>query len=511
MKNLLLIFSLLIISINLFSQTTTSTGFNKIEYYLGDSITSSSEIRGIAKSDSNLILVINGSDSLIYYKLVIAKTDKSGNIIKSVEFADDTIAKPTYPGNAIIIDSDSNIIVVSNYWYTNTNFWDGFVVKLNSNLDTLWTLVFNLPDSLAGCSNVGNFLTAIKETLDKNYIISGNYSKNCSEDPNDLRTYLLKLDKFGNVIWCKAYNNVKQVYDIAITEDSSFVFNDTYTGYAINKYNKNGNYIWKVDPNNLIHLTSMDITTRGSYIVSASPYKYGEDMGASLWGIDVVKLNSTDGHIIWNKQYVTFSSFECPTLNQNFKIDILPNNDIIIAGTATVMNFDSTNAGTKGIMLKLNSNGDSLWCRYYGIRKFEDQCQFNDLLLTDDGGFLAVGYHLPGDFSYNYGAWLVKMDSLGFAPGAETMNIEQLETMGLKINAYPNPASNFANIQFEQVLKQDLALDIYNALGQRIYQAFIPKLKNETKVDLRDFERGVFFFVLRNEKGIIGSGKFVKE
>ena len=79
------------------------------------------------------------------------------------------------------------------------------------------------------------------------------------------------------------------------------------------------------------------------------------------------------------------------------------------------------------------------------------------------------------------------------------------------ISIYPNPAIDYVNIQLEQTYIQDLVLDIYNALGQRVYQTIIPKLKKEVKVDLKGFEKGLFFLVLRDGYDIIGSGKFVKD
>ena len=501
MKKLILILSFIAFTIHLFAQSGIL--YNKIKYYLGDSTNSATQIRGIAKYDSTLILAINGNDSQSNHKLVIVKTNLNGDIIDSVHFASNTIAKVLYDGKVIIIDKDSNIVVACNNWHTNTNFWDGYIVKLNSNLDTIWTKVYNLPDSLAGCQNANNVFTAIKETLDGGYIITGKYYLNCNYNYDNLRSYLIKIDYNGNVLWRKLYSNVKQVFDVDITSDSGIVFNDTYTGYAINKTDKNGNIIWKRDPNGLIHLTNTDIVAHNQYVISACSYLYNNDLAYPAYGIDVVKLNCNTGQVIWNKQYIPFFSFECFGLHQSFELRILPNEDIIIAGTSKVTNHDSTNWGYKGIMLRLNSNGDSLWSRYYTNRAFEDECHINDIALMDDGGFLFVGFQMPKDFSYKYGAWLVKTDSMGFAPGAHTMGLDkELIWKNERLSIYPNPANH--HVQISRMNKQELSegvLSILDINGKKIREIEIPENQYTIQINISELEKGVYIVQLNSKKG----------
>ncbi len=508
--NLRLIFILLLITPALVWAQTQTT-YNKLEYYIGNYPGAGNVIRSAAAYDSTVILVVIGSDSLTYYKMQVVQTDMQGNKLHAVDFANDTIAWVPYPGSSIIIDSDSNIVIATNNWHTNTNFWDGVLVKLDKNLDTLWTKIISIPDSISGCTNVSNNHTifmVIKETKNKNYIIGGRYFIDCLYQFSNERSFLLKVDKNGNIIWWRAYTNVRNVFDLDITSDSCFVFNDAFAGYYINKYDQNGNFIWKVKPNDLIHLLSRNIKTKDEYIISASPHRYDEVQGISIYGIDVTKL-SLSGDIFWNKQYIPFRSFKTMDLHHHFQIEILPNDDILISGTGWVINEDSTKAGYKGIMLRLNSQGDSLWCRAYNIGDFSYDCQFNDLVLMDDGGFLAVGKHLPFYTGGIMAGWLVRTDSMGVAPGALTLDVKTLAHESLKFTVYPNPASDFVNIRLSELHNHTLVAGLYNALGQRLFYTPIDIMQQEIKIDVSSYDTGIYFLVLSDGSSIVGSVRLV--
>jgi len=506
----LIIFLLFITPILVLAQTQTT--YNKLEYYIGNYAGAGNEIRSAVVYDSTVFMVVIGSDSLTYYKMQVVQTDAQGNKLHAVDFANDTIAWVPYHGSSIIVDSDSNIVIATNNWHTNTNFWDGVLVKLDKNLDTLWTRVISIPDSISGCTNVLNnhtSFTVLKETKNNNYLIAGRYFIDCIYQFSNERSFLLKVDKNGNIIWWRAYTNVRNVFDLDITSDSCFVFNDFFSGYySINKYDSNGQFIWKVKPNNLIHQISMNIKTKDNYIVSGSPYVYDEFQGSYLRGIDVTKV-TLNGDIVWNKQYLPFRNFENSELHQHFQIEILPNDDILISGTGWVINEDSSAGGYKGIMLRLNSQGDSLWCRAYYINNFFHDCQFNDVVLMDDGGFLAVGKYTPAQSSSVMAAWLVRTDSMGVAPGAFTLDVQSLAHESNLFTVYPNPASDYMHVRLTKTYPHTLVAGLYNSLGQRMMYAPIDIMQQEIKMDISAFHSGIYFLVLSNGTHVLGSVRVV--
>ncbi|MCF8299362.1 MAG: T9SS type A sorting domain-containing protein [Saprospiraceae bacterium] len=494
----------------------SAQSFNKTAYFFGDSTHTHNEILSIVRIGNNYFFYNGIVDSLNHQWNSVVKTDLYGNLINKKLIGDTSYLISTFPANTIIVDNDSNIIVIGHVKHNSTGYWDAYIAKLNQNLDTLWTKIYDLPDTLAGCLSgeyVLNVLTSVKQTLDGGYIITGKYYINCINVNANERSYLLKLDQDGNVEWRKVYQNVASIFDVNITPDSGYVFPDFMSGYAIAKTDKLGNIEWKRTHNNETHLASGAIClTNNNEIVSFAPYVYSHpDTYTYLYGVHVIEYDLS-GIKLWDKEYFIHRSMKCPTIHQSFEIECLPNNSIIINGTAKVINPDSTLGGYKGVMLKLNSNGDSLWSRYYHIGSdFRDDCQFNDLILTNDGGFLAAGYHKPYVGSYNAGAWLVKMDSMGFAPGSYTIGIENNELIITNnVRIYPNPSSDNINLSFAKNPSSQIILQIYNSVGVLVKQNQFQANNQEYRINIEDLESGVYFISILSDNKKLFSDKFIK-
>ncbi len=66
----------------------------------------------------------------------------------------------------------------------------------------------------------------------------------------------------------------------------------------------------------------------------------------------------------------------------------------------------SVGSGGDAWVVKTNAKGDMLWAKNYG-GSGEDR--FNNIIQTDDGGYLAIGYTTGSDED----SWLMKLDSIG--------------------------------------------------------------------------------------------------
>lgn len=516
MKKYSLILFIIGIAISLNAQTPIT--FNKVKYYFGDSLTSSGVIKSIEKIGTNYYLGIDAySDSLLYTSYVV-KTDLYGNkIAQSPRFGTDTTAFFVGTGNGMIVDSDTNIVIIGDYIWGQ---WGGFAIKLNKNMDTIWTKLYRFPDSLVNYSypNPRHLFKAITQTLDSNYMIMGSYFLDSNYYYTDIRPYLIKIDKNGNVLWRKLYPNLLTAFDIAATSDSGFVFSPHNSNQdEICKTDSLGNIIWYANANNLVHFASFDLTTKSDYVYAVSPYvcySKNNDPYTFLYGIDVTKANSKSGQIIWNKQYIPMITVENPTLHQHLEVEVDQYNNIIIAATGTALNYDSSAVSYKGFLMKLNSNGDSLWSHFYAGRNiFEQHSQFNDLVLTDDGGILAGGFWNPPYMNYMQGAWLVKTDSMGNAPGMFTVGIEEEELIikNLELKIFPNPTSDNINLSMQENPRDDLQLEVYNISGQLVLEKHIPAFEKEHRVDVQYLQSGVYLVKLVSENQVVYSGKIVKE
>jgi hypothetical protein len=184
-------------------------------------------------------------------------------------------------------------------------------------------------------------------------------------------------------------------------------------------------------------------------------------------------------------------------------VEVNNNGEIIIWATAHVIE----GKGRCGAILKLNSQGDSLWAHYYQgpNHVFHDLYQLNDLVITDDGGFFGVGYK----YIYNSGkvkAWIFKTNASGVIGWEEQPPFESLMAQ-----IYPNPAQDYTNVVFEEALKSDAEIKVYNSLGALVLQKHLAKNKKDFNLNLQGFCSGVYFYVVSDGIESLVSGRFLVE
>jgi len=253
--------------------------------------------------------------------------------------------------------------------------------------------------------------------------------------------------------------------------------------------------------------TNIELNGSGNLVVG-STFVY--DWSNGYFGLTVSLVNTQNHNIVWEKDFYLLESFRrMHYTTQAFKILCLPKDEIIICGTAETRS-SSAYFGYKGVVLKLNSNGSSLWTRFYNAKHIYDDCQFNDIVPSSDSGFLAVGFHAPG--TWNFGAWLVKMDSLGNAPLSFITGTEyNLLNNNYNFLIYPNPAQNNINLRFKENQKGKLQLEIYNASGQLVMRHQILTFEIEYQVNIGELSSGLYFIKLASNNQILYSSKFIKE
>jgi hypothetical protein len=483
---------------------------------MGDSTVWSSNIDVMAKSENNIYIGGYSYSNYLTYRTYLAKTDEFGNKINEQIIGSDSIIFYPGVGNSMIVEKDSNIIVVGRTYYKQ---WNGFVIKLDKNMDTLWLKNYTFPDSLINYAYdpPRHSFEAITQTLDGDYMIMGSYL--LDSNYYYIRTYLIKIDKNGNVLWRKLYPNLLTSFDIAATSDSGFVFTAARNGYwgsFICKTDKNGDIDWFTKQINTRYLTCYDLTVNNDKIVSVVPFEYSgnSDPYEFLFGLNITKTNSISGQIIWTKQYIPMITVQNPTLHQHIEVEVDQYDNIIIAATGTALNYDSSAVSYKGFLMKLNSNGDSLWSHFYDWGNFFDRhAQFNDLVLTDDGGILAGGFWNPPYLNYNQGAWLVKTDSMGIAPGMFTVGVEEEELIIKKyqLKMYPNPTSDIINLSLQENPRDDLQLEVYNISGQLVFEKQLPAFEKEQRINIQHLQSGVYLVKLMSENQVVYSGKIIKE
>lgn len=91
-------------------------------------------------------------------------------------------------------------------------------------------------------------------------------------------------------------------------------------------------------------------------------------------------------------------------------------------------------------------------------------------------------------------------------------SIKGLNTLAVKIDAWPNPASQQITISFNAPKADKASLTIYNVLGKVMLQQPLNVVNgnNETNINIEALPAGVYFYEV-NSQNISGSGKFLKQ
>lgn len=221
----------------------------------------------------------------------------------------------------------------------------------------------------------------IKQTLDNGYIITGSTS---SFGQGYTDVYLLKLDSMGQIKFQKAIGGGANEVGKSIVQlsDSSYVIagytnSIGFGGYDIYliKTDKTGNELW--------HKTfggpdwdfaySLQATADGGFIIGGTTYSLGRGAADGY----VIKTDA-NGNEQWHKTYGGMYDDE-------FK-SVIQTNDGNYALTGYTKSYNDVDSGDVWVF-KLDVNGDSLWCKFYGgTRKDYGSCiiqlQNNELLLS---------------------------------------------------------------------------------------------------------------------------------
>ena len=492
MKKIIYFLLFFISSFNVFSQVAT---FNKL-YALSNIPNSAYILSSIIPKGSAYIAsgtafdTINiNNPSLFFYCI-----DSIGNINKIRSFT-------RYGWNHYY--NISSLIELKNGGYCYIGDMDTanqnpvhFLIRFDANMDTLWTKI--IPND----SVYWEAFRQVKETSDNGLIFVG--SKQYTT--NDLGVLLVKTDSLGNILWEKIItspgNGASRILE---TPDKGFLvkgFRESALlgdgGPFILKTDSAGNQEWlkylggnEYDGSASIAITK-DNKILAAYGYSTYTYLFNENWTARL---NVIKY-TLDGNIIWSKFYDTLR-LDLDAV----KIQILPNDDFIIMGLESDKGYDNF---FYSFMFKFNANGDSLRLKKYYIKNnVADQNTLLDNVLNADGGITACGF-VSSDTQVPYQQiWILKTDSTGYAPGPQNVGIIDLPYLQVSyggLRVYPNPATTQTTISFPQQNKESL-LQIYNILGQLVYEEKLSKGSSQTTLDARTYKKGLYKVVVGESSG----------
>jgi len=153
-------------------------------------------------SDGGYIIVGSTASFGIYVDIYLIKTDSLGNTIWTQTYGDSGCDY----GHSVKQTIEGGYVIVGSRWDTTGGYEDlAYLIKTNSDGDTLWTRTF----FDAGAQSV-------QQTNDDGYIFTGQLG-------GDL--YLIKTDSIGSTLWVKIYggNDIDQGMDVRQTFDNGYI------------------------------------------------------------------------------------------------------------------------------------------------------------------------------------------------------------------------------------------------------------------------------------------------
>ncbi|MEO8149877.1 MAG: hypothetical protein ABI723_19715, partial [Bacteroidia bacterium] len=216
----------------------------------------------------------------------------------------DTLWTKTYGGtgldnvNSVKQTSDNGFIIAG----TTTSFGAGssdiYLIKTNTNGDTLWTRTFGGSSWEEGRS--------VQQTADGGYIITG---KTSSFGLGNDDVCLIKTNATGDTLWTKTFGGAgyENALSVQQTADNGYIVVGATEGFGAGN---NDAYLIKTDSiGNLLwsktfggtgndYCTSVQQTTDGGYIIAGTTTSFG----AGSYDIYLIKTN-TNGDTLWTKTF----------------------------------------------------------------------------------------------------------------------------------------------------------------------------------------------------------------
>lgn len=243
-----------------------------------------------------MVLALTMSYSAGDYDIWLIKTNENG----------DTLWTKTLGGNSrdagfSFQQTHDNGYIIAGYTYSyGAGGCDAYLIKTDENGDTLWTRTYG--------GTINDEARSVHQTHDGGYIITGgtmSYAVNAKD------IYLIKTDSNGDTLWTKTFGGIyyfSEGREVQQTADSGYIIAGYTRKYAgtndydiyIIKTDKNGDTLWtRIYGGSQWDLAnSVKETMDGNYIIAAQT----KSSGTGMYDVWIIKLNP-DGDTLWTKTF----------------------------------------------------------------------------------------------------------------------------------------------------------------------------------------------------------------
>jgi uncharacterized delta-60 repeat protein len=392
MKTILLILSLLCLSFYSFGQI----GESWISFWDGKGHYNDRTNETITDNQGNTIVVGSSIGSYSDRDVILIKYDSNGQKIWEARW--DSPTHEDDQGKFVEMNSAGELIVVGSTSSYGGSFYNGILVlKFDSAGNLIWEAVYQ------GINDHNNATDIILDNADNIYI-----SGDSEEGPSGNRDYMaLKYNSSGSLQWDAFYNgtlnsvdygngitvsNSGEVYVVGTSRESGSTID-----FSVVKFSPTGTFEWSHiengPDNDWDHGKDITIDPLG-YV-----YATGYTEGGGSNNTTVIKLNPSNGNIIW-RNIQTTSSSDAGLQIEYSAID----SSLVIAGYQSGQYGDFST-------LKLDTTGAFMWRTNYTSGNTRDI--FWDMCLDSIGNIYVGGRSsIPGNVS-QYDVKLVRYDING--------------------------------------------------------------------------------------------------
>jgi hypothetical protein len=357
-----------------------------------------------------------------------------------------------------------------------------YLVKLNSQGDTIWTKRYNFVslDSILQTRSVS-------PSFDGGFIICGLEGV---QNGND-KTFILKTDSLGNIQWKKSHDLSSQreyvfkaIQDpvtkkiIVVGEKS---FNSTSFVCFLDSL---GNMLQqkKFNSSNGGHLYNIRQLNDGDFIAVGDEKTGNVQGGFDLTRPMVLRFN-INGGLLWK----SVSGYE--SIGNSFFSLLLESGDTIVAvGYSDTLYTQSL--GFNGILCiqKMTSSGGFIWRRIIDVfNNNPSNGVFQSIVKSDDGGYATTGYDFmaasPDPFV------LIKLDEWAcLTEGCQTAGIDDVENDFI-VNIFPNPANENLMVSLPENTLSTACI-LFDNLGKEIARYTI--YGGDNNLNIKELQSGMY-------------------
>jgi uncharacterized delta-60 repeat protein len=348
--------------------------------------------------------------------------------------------------NSVQQTADGGYIVAGRTESFGAGSYDFYLVKTNSQGDTLWTRTYG------GSST--DVAYSVRQSADGGYIMAG-WTNSFGAGEYDF--YLVKTNSQGDTLWTRTYGgiNYDRAYSVQQTTDGGYIvagytwsFGAGGYDFYLVKTNSQGDTLWTrtYGGRDWDNAYSVQQNADGGYIVAGHTLSFG----AGIRDFYVVRTNS-QGNTLWTRTYGGSMGDEAYSVQQ------IADGGYIVAGLTS-----SSGAGLSDFYLvKTNSYGEPLWTRTYGGSMGDEAYSVQQ---TADGGYIVAGYTSSfGAGSYDF--YLVKTgpDVSKAEPARNGIPSEYI----LYPN-FPNPFNPSTQMAYALPKTGKVSLKVFNLLGEEV-------------------------------------------